>query len=33
VVYRPSVHGLSLKLMVQSSGWDAALANVADWYS
>ncbi len=32
VVYRPSVHGLSLNLMVQSSGWDAALANVADWY-
>ena len=32
VVYRPSVHGLARNLQAASSGWDTALANVADWY-
>ena len=32
VVYRPSVHGLARNLQAESSGWDTALANVADWY-
>jgi peptide/nickel transport system substrate-binding protein len=32
VVYRPSVHGLARNLQAESSGWDTALANVADWF-
>jgi peptide/nickel transport system substrate-binding protein len=32
VVYRPVVNGLANKLNATVSGWDAALAGIADWY-